>query len=109
MSESPHDADARALFAQHAARVRFEPAPPPSATTLRAAYEVQRRYVALLVPQKHQMARHWRFRILSRQILSQTGRLSWYGLREMHVVHVGQPRRLRRLNLLGVHSGKEEN
>jgi 2-keto-4-pentenoate hydratase len=46
---SPHDADARALFEQHAARTRFEPAPPVSATTLAAAYEVQRRYVALLV------------------------------------------------------------
>ena len=58
MSVSPYDADARALFEQHAAHVRFEAAPPASATTLRAAYEVQRRYVALLVPQAGTVVAH---------------------------------------------------
>jgi 2-keto-4-pentenoate hydratase len=41
-------ADALALFQQHAANARFQSAPPLSATTLQAAYDVQGQYVALL-------------------------------------------------------------
>jgi 2-keto-4-pentenoate hydratase len=40
--------DARALYDEHARRVRFAAAAPPSATTLSAAYDVQRAHVALL-------------------------------------------------------------
>ena len=42
------EADALALVQQHAAKTRFQAAPPVSATTVQAAYDVQRRYVALL-------------------------------------------------------------
>ena len=58
MNASPHEADARALFEQHMARTRFEPTPPASAATLAAAYEVQRRYVALLVPEAGAIVGH---------------------------------------------------
>jgi 2-keto-4-pentenoate hydratase len=58
VSASPYDLDARALLQQHAARERFQAAPPASATTLRAAYEVQRRYVALLVPEAGTVVGH---------------------------------------------------
>jgi 2-keto-4-pentenoate hydratase len=58
VSGSPHDADARALLEQHATRARFEPAPPASATTLAAAYLVQRCYVALLVPEAGAIVGH---------------------------------------------------
>ena len=44
----PIDADALALVQQHVANTRFQAAPPASATTVQAAYDVQRRYVALL-------------------------------------------------------------
>lgn len=40
--------DAQALYDEHAQRMRFRSAPPPSAVTLSAAYDVQRAYVALL-------------------------------------------------------------
>ena len=40
--------DAQALYDEHARRTRFRSAPPPSATTVRAAYDVQRAYVGLL-------------------------------------------------------------
>ena len=46
--DSSASRDAQALVDEHARRVRFRAAPPPSATTLPAAYEVQRNYVALL-------------------------------------------------------------
>jgi 2-keto-4-pentenoate hydratase len=45
---SQTQADALALFEQHAAKTRFQAPPPRSATTLQAAYDVQREYVALL-------------------------------------------------------------
>jgi 2-keto-4-pentenoate hydratase len=48
VSTSPIQADALELFNQHAARTRFQPVPPRSATTLQAAYDVQREYVSLL-------------------------------------------------------------
>jgi 2-keto-4-pentenoate hydratase len=41
-------ADAMTLVQQHAAKTRFQAAPPASATTVPAAYEVQRHHVALL-------------------------------------------------------------
>lgn len=40
--------DAHALYEEHIGRKRFRAAPPPSATTVQAAYDVQRAYVALL-------------------------------------------------------------
>ncbi len=48
MSADAFEADALALLRQHAAGVRFQAAPPPSADTVQAAYDVQRRYVAML-------------------------------------------------------------
>jgi 2-keto-4-pentenoate hydratase len=45
---NPTQADASKLFEQHAAKIRFQPAPPLSATTLQAAYDVQHEYVTLL-------------------------------------------------------------
>ena len=48
MNTSDAERDARELLRQHAERVRFQPAPPPSARTVQAAYDVQRAYVALL-------------------------------------------------------------
>jgi len=45
---SQTEADALDLFQQHAARTRFRPAPPLSAATVQAAYDVQGHYVALL-------------------------------------------------------------
>jgi 2-keto-4-pentenoate hydratase len=48
MNANPTQADAVELLRQHAAHTPFQPAPPPSATTLPAAYDVQRAYVALL-------------------------------------------------------------
>jgi 2-keto-4-pentenoate hydratase len=42
------EADALDLFQQHAAGTRFQPAPPLSATTVQAAYDVQGQYVAML-------------------------------------------------------------
>ena len=42
------EADALNLIQQHAAHIRFQVAPPVSATTVQAAYDVQRHYVALL-------------------------------------------------------------
>jgi 2-keto-4-pentenoate hydratase len=43
-----NEADALDLIQQHAANIRFQAAPPMSASTVRAAYDVQRQYVALL-------------------------------------------------------------
>ena len=48
MSNTSVERDAHALYDEHARRTRFRSAPPPSATTVRAAYDVQRAYVALL-------------------------------------------------------------
>lgn len=48
MNVNQIEADALALFQQHAARTRFQVTPPLSAPTLQAAYDVQARYVALL-------------------------------------------------------------
>ena len=48
MDTSSAERDARVLYDEHARRVRFQAAPPLSATTLAAAYDVQRAYVALL-------------------------------------------------------------
>jgi 2-keto-4-pentenoate hydratase len=42
------ESDAHELLRQHAAGMRFQGVPPPSATTLPAAYDVQRAHVALL-------------------------------------------------------------
>jgi 2-keto-4-pentenoate hydratase len=43
-----NEADALDLIQQHAANIRFQAAPPMSASTVQAAYDVQRQYVALL-------------------------------------------------------------
>jgi 2-keto-4-pentenoate hydratase len=48
LNAKPTEADARDLFQQHAANTRFQAAPPVSATTVQAAYDVQGHYVALL-------------------------------------------------------------
>ncbi len=48
MDTSSAERDAQALYDEHAGRSRFRSAPPPSAVTLAAAYDVQRAYVALL-------------------------------------------------------------
>jgi 2-keto-4-pentenoate hydratase len=48
VNQDQTEADALALLQQHAAKTRFQAAPPASATTVQAAYDVQRRYVALL-------------------------------------------------------------
>jgi 2-keto-4-pentenoate hydratase len=48
VTQDPTEADALALVQQHATKARFQAAPPASATTVQAAYDVQRRYVALL-------------------------------------------------------------
>jgi 2-keto-4-pentenoate hydratase len=58
VNADPLDADARSLFAQHAAGARFEAAPPAAATTLPLAYDVQRRYVALLQAQNGAVVGH---------------------------------------------------
>ncbi|HSW22648.1 MAG TPA: fumarylacetoacetate hydrolase family protein [Burkholderiaceae bacterium] len=56
MTGSPTEADARALLDQHAAKARFAAAPPASATTLPAAYDVQRAFVALMLPREGPVA-----------------------------------------------------
>lgn len=48
MKADAHARDALELHRQHAAGVRFQSAPPPSAGTVQAAYDVQRRFVTLL-------------------------------------------------------------
>lgn len=48
MDVKQNEADALDLIQQHAANIRFQAAPPMSASTVRAAYDVQRQYVALL-------------------------------------------------------------
>jgi len=48
VNTSSAERDAHELFRQHAEGVRFQAAPPPSARTLQAAYDVQRAHVALL-------------------------------------------------------------
>src|SRR5262245_7107385 len=46
MTVSSPQADAHSLLEQHAAKARFAAAPPPSATKLSAAYDVQDAFVA---------------------------------------------------------------
>lgn len=52
MTASRTQADAQTLLEQHAAHARFQAAPPPSATTLPAAYDVQDAFVALMLPRE---------------------------------------------------------
>lgn len=48
MNTNPVQRDAHELYRQHAERLRFQATPPSSASTVQAAYDVQRAYVALL-------------------------------------------------------------
>ena len=56
MTASRTQADARSLFDQHAAKLRFEAAPPSAATTLSTAYDVQDAFVALMRPREGPVA-----------------------------------------------------
>ncbi|HEU5295793.1 MAG TPA: fumarylacetoacetate hydrolase family protein [Burkholderiaceae bacterium] len=56
MTASRTQTDAQTLLKQHAAKVRFAAAPPPSATTLSAAYDVQDAFVALMLAREGPVA-----------------------------------------------------
>jgi 2-keto-4-pentenoate hydratase len=56
MTASRTQADAQSLLQQHASHARFDAAPPPSATTLSAAYDVQDAFVALMLPREGPVA-----------------------------------------------------
>jgi 2-oxo-3-hexenedioate decarboxylase/2-keto-4-pentenoate hydratase len=56
MTASRTQVDAHALLEQHAAKARFAPAPPASATTLPAAYDVQHAFVALMLAREGPVA-----------------------------------------------------